>query len=73
MLRAAITGVSAVIAPDGSLRGELGVGEQGVIRTRVSGQRGTTPYSRWPWLPPLAATLAALPAIIARYTSRARS
>ena len=85
MLRAAITGVSAVIAPDGSLRGELGVGEEGVIRTRVAGERGTTPYSRWPWLPPLAATLAAiaalaalpalpaLPAITAIYTSRARS
>jgi apolipoprotein N-acyltransferase len=63
MLRAAITGVSAVIAPDGSVRGELGVGAEGVIRANVAGEREMTPYARWPWLPPLAATAAALAAI----------
>jgi len=82
MLRAAITGVSAVIAPDGSVRGELGVGEQGILRASVAGVRETTFYSRWPRLPPLVATLAALaalaallalPAVTAIYTSRRRS
>jgi apolipoprotein N-acyltransferase len=72
MLRAAITGVSAAIAPDGSVRGELGVGEEGSIRVLVAGERETTPYSRWPWLPPLAATLAAVAVIAAVYTSRGR-
>jgi apolipoprotein N-acyltransferase len=76
MLRAAITGVSAVIAPDGSVRGQLGVGEEGVIRASVAGERETTPYSRWPWVPPLAATLAAIAALAAVapiYTSGRRS
>jgi apolipoprotein N-acyltransferase len=73
MLRAAITGVSAVIAPDGSVRGELGVDQQGVLRALVAGERGLTPYASRPWLPPLAATLAALAAAAAVYTSRSRS
>jgi apolipoprotein N-acyltransferase len=72
MLRAAITGVSAVIAPDGSVRGELGVGAEGVIRAAVAGEQVMTPYARWPWLPPFAATVAALTAIVAiRATARA--
>lgn len=73
MVRAAITGVSAVIAPDGSLRGELAVGEQGTVTALVAGEHGLTPYARWPWLPPLASTIAALAACTAVYTSRPRS
>jgi apolipoprotein N-acyltransferase len=73
MVRAAITGVSAVIAPDGSLRSELGVGQQGILRARVAGEHEMTPYARWPWLPPLAASLIALAACVAVYTSRPRS
>jgi apolipoprotein N-acyltransferase len=73
MVRAAITGVSAVIAPDGSLRGELGVGEEGVIRALVAGERWITPYARRPWLPPLAATVVALALLAAVYTSAGRS
>jgi apolipoprotein N-acyltransferase len=64
LLRAAITGVSAVIAPDGSVRGELGVGGEGVLRALVAGEHGLTPYARWPWLPPLAATAGALAAVV---------
>jgi apolipoprotein N-acyltransferase len=71
MLRAAITGVSAVIAPDGSVLGELGVGEEGVLRALVAGERQLTPYARRPWLPPLAAT--ALAAAAAVYTFRSSS
>jgi apolipoprotein N-acyltransferase len=73
MVRAAITGVSAVIAPDGSLLARLGVGEQGVIRAQVAGERWMTPYARLPWLPPLASTLVAGAALVAVYTSRSRS
>ena len=70
MLRAAITGVSALIAPDGSVRTQLGVDRQGAIWARVAGERTLTPYSRWPWLTPLAATLVALAALATIYTSR---
>ncbi len=73
MVRAAITGVSAVIAPDGSLLAQLGVGEQGVLRALVAGERWMTPYARLPWLPPLASTLLAGAALAAVYTSRSRS
>ncbi len=72
MVRAAITGVSAVIAPDGSLRGEMEVGEQGDLRAVVAGERSMTPYARWPWLPPLGASAIALAACAAVYTSRPR-
>jgi apolipoprotein N-acyltransferase len=73
MVRAAITGVSAVIAPDGSLRGELAVGEQGTLRAVVAGERLLTPYARWPWLPPFGASAIALAASLAVYTSRPRT
>jgi apolipoprotein N-acyltransferase len=52
LLRAAITGVSAAIAPDGSLRGVLGVGEEGTIVARFEGRRDLSPFSRAPWAVP---------------------
>jgi apolipoprotein N-acyltransferase len=73
LLRAAITGVSAVIAPDGSVLGQLAVGDEGVLRANVAGERLLTPYARWPWLPPLAATLIAVAALATVYTSRSRN
>jgi len=57
VLRAAITGVSAVIRPDGGLESMLGVGEEGVLRAEVAGRADRTPYARAPWSPPLAASL----------------
>jgi apolipoprotein N-acyltransferase len=60
MLRAAITGVSAVIGPDGKVRQQLGVDAEGVIATRVAGRTDVTPYSRAPWLVPGLSTLLAL-------------
>jgi apolipoprotein N-acyltransferase len=60
MLRAAITGVSAVIGPDGRVRQQLGVDAEGVIATRVAGRTDVTPYSRAPWLVPGLSTLLAL-------------
>jgi apolipoprotein N-acyltransferase len=63
MLRAAITGVSALIAPDGSVRTSIGPYEEGVIRGRVLGERELTPFARCPWLVPMLATLLALGAL----------
>jgi apolipoprotein N-acyltransferase len=62
-LRAAITGISAVIERDGSVRERLGVGEEGILRARVHGRSGLSPYSRWPWLVPSSAVVVALFAI----------
>ena len=53
VLRAAITGVSAIIGPDGSERQLLGVGEEGILRSQVAGQSVLTPFTRAPWLVPL--------------------
>ncbi len=50
MLRAAITGVSAIVGPDGSVWSQLGVFQEGVIRGRVVGKEGLTPYARATWL-----------------------
>lgn len=61
LLRAAITGVSAVVAPDGSVRGELGVGESGLLPARFQGRSDLTPFARAPWVvPALCAALLAL-------------
>ena len=51
LLRAAITGVSAVIEPDGALRASLGPGEEGVLSGSVRGRTDRSPYSRAPWGP----------------------
>lgn len=61
LLRAAITGVSAVVAPDGSLRGQLGVGESGLLTARFQGRSDLTPFARAPWVvPALCAALLAV-------------
>lgn len=53
LLRAAVTGVSAVIAPDGSLVDHVPPGEQRTMRARVAARADRTLYSwiaRWvPW------------------------
>ncbi|TNF76058.1 MAG: apolipoprotein N-acyltransferase [Acidobacteria bacterium] len=59
LMRAAITGVSALIAPDGSVVSELGVGEEGVIGGEVVARRDLSPYTRAPWLIPLLCVLLA--------------
>jgi apolipoprotein N-acyltransferase len=67
LLRAAITGVSAYVGPDGSVRAELGVFREGVIRGRVLGEKDLTPFSRRPWLVPfLCSAVAALAVYFAR-------
>lgn len=60
LLRAAITGVSALVGPDGSVWQQIGVFQEGVIRARVLGKKGLTPYARLPWLVPLLCTIFAV-------------
>jgi apolipoprotein N-acyltransferase len=64
LLRAAITGISGVVGPDGAVRDRMEVGEEGVLATRILGRTDLTPFVRAPWLPPLTAGLVALFAII---------
>lgn len=73
LLRAAITGVSAVVGPDGSVWAQLGVFREGVIRARVLGRHGLTPYARRPWLVPLLASIVSAlsaAALVALYFAR---
>jgi len=61
LLRAAITGVSAVIAPDGALRFHMGVGERGLLPALFQGRTDVTPFARAPWaVPALCLALVAL-------------
>jgi apolipoprotein N-acyltransferase len=69
LLRAAITGVSAAVGPDGSVERQLGVGERGVIATQLAGRADRTLYSRAPWAVPLACALATA-GLLARRGSR---
>ncbi|HEX7181674.1 MAG TPA: apolipoprotein N-acyltransferase [Thermoanaerobaculia bacterium] len=71
LLRAAITGVSALVGPDGSVWAQIDVFKEGVIRGRIIGKKGLTPYARAPWLVPLLCTLislGALAVVLARRT-----
>lgn len=70
LLRAAITGVSAVVGPDGSAWTELGVFREGVIRARVLGRSDLTPYARHPSLVPALASIVSLGALVALYFAR---
>lgn len=69
VLRAAITGVSALIAPDGSVTGQIDPFRQGVIRGWVEGRRERSPYTRCPWLVPALCTLGAALTLIRRKRS----
>jgi apolipoprotein N-acyltransferase len=60
LLRAAITGISAVVDPWGRPLALLGVGESGVLDRRIAGRETLTPYSRLPWLAPALATALAV-------------
>lgn len=70
VLRAAITGVSAVIRPDGSVRSLLAPFEEGTIEARAVGRTDLSPASRWPWLVPWVACLATALAILAPWRKR---
>jgi apolipoprotein N-acyltransferase len=73
LLRAAITGVSALVGPDGSVRDQIGVFKDGVIRGRVTGSKELTPYARAPWLVPLLCTIVWLGGVVRYYLLAKRS
>jgi apolipoprotein N-acyltransferase len=61
LLRAAITGISAIVRPDGSLAAFADVGETAVLEARVAGRRDRSPFAHAPWLvPALAIALAGI-------------
>jgi len=67
LLRAAVTGISAIVRPDGSLAARADVGETRTLEGHVVGRRDRTPFSRLPWLvPALCALLAALAIVRSR-------
>jgi apolipoprotein N-acyltransferase len=73
VLRAALTGVSAWIEPDGSLAASLSVGEQGILRGELAPRHELTPFARAPWAVPiacLAVCLVAFPFVIFDRRSR---
>lgn len=52
LLRAANTGISAVVLPDGSVAGELGLGRRGVLRAGIQRGPAGSLYGRWgDWFP----------------------
>ena len=63
LLRAAITGVSALVAPDGAELARLDPFVEGLIRGRVEGERQLSPYTRRPWVVPVVAALLAAAAL----------
>ena len=65
VLRAASTGVSGLIAADGSVQARLGVGRRGIIDGTVVPRRDRSPAGRAPWAVPLASTLLAAWAVAA--------
>ena len=66
MLRAALTGVSAVIDARGRVEMQLGIGEIGILKAQIQGGAGLTPYARAPYLAPLLAAVAVAFAMIRR-------
>jgi len=65
LLRAAITGVSALVRADGSLAGELGPFEEGVLRGDVVGGVGLSPYTAHPYAVPVLCWLLLAGALVA--------
>ncbi len=71
LVRAALTGVSAIVAPDGSVEQQLGVGERGILAADLPGARGRTLYSSAPWVVPvLSFTLVGSAIFVTRKDSR---
>jgi apolipoprotein N-acyltransferase len=70
LLRAAITGVSGLIAPDGRIVKRLGVGARGVIAAPVEGRSDLTPFTRGPWLVPTVCIVASVFAILLSFRGR---
>jgi len=72
MLRATNTGVTAIVAPDGSVVGRLPSFTEGVLEGRVRGRTGATPYIVAGNAPVLLLGLAVLTAAAARARAKRR-
>ncbi len=72
LVRAAITGISALVRADGSVAARLDPYAEGVLRGVLRGGVGLSPYARRPWLSPLLASALALAAVVASRRRRAR-
>jgi len=70
LVRAAITGISAMVRADGSVASQLGPFAQGVLRGDVIGGTGLSPYARRPWLGPALAWLLAVGALVLAWRRR---
>ncbi len=71
MLRATNTGITAAIAPDGRVLGQLPPFATGALRVEAQGFGGKTPYIRWGnALALLLAICAVLPALLRAYRQR---
>ncbi|MDP1527003.1 MAG: apolipoprotein N-acyltransferase [Rhodocyclaceae bacterium] len=71
MLRATNTGITAAIAPDGRVLGQLPPFTAGALRVEAQGYSGATPYIRWGnALALLLAICAVLPALLSAYRQR---
>lgn len=64
LLRAALTGITALVDARGQVARGIGVGGEGVVTGRIRGQVGLSPYSRAPWLVVALSALLATFAII---------
>jgi apolipoprotein N-acyltransferase len=64
LLRAAVTGISAAVRPDGALAGALPVDAQGVLAAEVEPRSDRSPFARAPWLVPALCSALALLAIV---------
>jgi len=70
MLRATNTGMTAVVAPDGTVQVKLPTFSVGTLTATVQGMQGVTPYIRWGNVPMLAGSLLVL--LLALGARRAR-
>lgn len=70
MLRAANTGISALISPDGAIAARTPQFEQAVLRGEVEPRRGLTPYQRWGDTPLWAGSALALLGLLWRHRRR---
>ena len=73
LARATNTGISALVAPDGSIIGRSPQFEVDVLRGEVTPMRGATPYVRWKDWPVLTTLFLVLLALIVGMRQRSRS
>jgi apolipoprotein N-acyltransferase len=72
MLRATNTGVTAIVAPDGSVAGRLPSFTEGVLEGRVRGRTGATPYAATGNAPIILASLAIVAVAVVRARAKRR-